>query len=343
MELTGQLLGITDLPHEQQLLTFKTAGGLYQLATGLQDHHSGVVDLINQTLTVTIVQSVRPSESGQTLVVDTLGSLRQAKETPDDKLVNALQEVDQLKDQQATLQATNDALQKENSNLKAQIERNANLAKETLAMASAKDDSDNDDDPKAGVDEFASSKRPPRKEVLSEEKQLVESESNEPTEETPKEETLTAKEAPDLAKLTATKLDDPMDLGVDIESTYEDQVSKILSDYENQASDVEDVDELIRDLKTKKDLNGHFDVNKEAEAEKHVQTRDFGDSDEITEKSDAEEANEVDDEDDATTNGYVGDDEADNSNDELDQEDAEADAYNAEDDSQEQDEMDLNF
>lgn len=116
----------------------------------------------------------------------------------------------------------------------------------------------------------------------------------------------------DTAKLVHVELDEPADLGSDIEGSYEDQAEARLAALdENVNNDDGDVQDQLRELEEAKDLNSAFDVNRaddeKAEAAKAVQTTDFGDSDEITEETDEAEAREVGEDEDDGTNGFLGD------------------------------------
>ncbi len=116
----------------------------------------------------------------------------------------------------------------------------------------------------------------------------------------------------DTAKLVHVELDEPADLGSDIEGSYEDQAEARLAALDENVNDDDgDVQDQLRELEEAKDLNGAFDVNRaddeKAEAAKAVQTTDFGDSDEITEETDEAEAREVGEDEDDGTNGFLGD------------------------------------
>lgn len=116
----------------------------------------------------------------------------------------------------------------------------------------------------------------------------------------------------DTAKLVHVELDEPADLGSDIEGSYEDQAEARLAALDENVNDDDgDVQDQLRELEEAKDLNSAFDVNRaddeKAEAAKAVQTTDFGDSDEITEETDEAEAREVGEDEDDGTNGFLGD------------------------------------
>ncbi|MEK1296537.1 hypothetical protein HCY78_05480 [Limosilactobacillus fermentum] len=116
----------------------------------------------------------------------------------------------------------------------------------------------------------------------------------------------------DTAKLVHVELDEPSDLGSDIEGSYEDQAEARLAALDENVNDDDgDVQDQLRELEEAKDLNSAFDVNRaddeKAEAAKAVQTTDFGDSDEITEETDEAEAREVGEDEDDGTNGFLGD------------------------------------
>lgn len=116
----------------------------------------------------------------------------------------------------------------------------------------------------------------------------------------------------DTAKLVHVELDEPSDLGSDIEGSYEDQAEARLAALDENVNDDDgDVQDQLRELEEAKDLNSAFDVNRaddeKAEAAKAVQTTDFGDSDEITEETDEAEAREVGEDEDDSTNGFLGD------------------------------------
>lgn len=116
----------------------------------------------------------------------------------------------------------------------------------------------------------------------------------------------------DTAKLVHVELDEPADLGSDIEGSYEDQAEARLAALDENVNDDDgDVQDQLRELEEAKDLNSAFNVNRaddeKAEAAKAVQTTDFGDSDEITEETDEAEAREVGEDEDDSTNGFLGD------------------------------------
>ncbi|MEK1415087.1 hypothetical protein HCZ20_06220 [Limosilactobacillus fermentum] len=116
----------------------------------------------------------------------------------------------------------------------------------------------------------------------------------------------------DTAKLVHVELDEPADLGSDIEGSYEDQAEARLAALDENVNDDDgDVQDQLRELEEAKDLNSAFNVNRaddeKAEAAKAVQTTDFGDSDEITEETDEAEAQEVGEDEDDSTNGFLGD------------------------------------
>lgn len=116
----------------------------------------------------------------------------------------------------------------------------------------------------------------------------------------------------DTAKLVHVELDEPADLGSDIEGSYEDQAEARLAALDENVNDDDgDVQDQLRELEEAKDLNSAFNVNRaddeKAEAAKAVQTTDFGDSDEITEETDEAEAREVGEDEDDGTNGFLGD------------------------------------
>lgn len=116
----------------------------------------------------------------------------------------------------------------------------------------------------------------------------------------------------DTAKLVHVELDEPVDLGSDIEGSYEDQAEARLAALDENVNDDDgDVQDQLRELEEAKDLNSAFNVNRaddeKAEAAKAVQTTDFGDSDEITEETDEAEAREVGEDEDDSTNGFLGD------------------------------------
>lgn len=116
----------------------------------------------------------------------------------------------------------------------------------------------------------------------------------------------------DTAKLVHVELDEPADLGSDIEGSYEDQAEARLAALDENVNDDDgDVQDQLRELEEAKDLNSAFNVNRaddeKVEAAKAVQTTDFGDSDEITEETDEAEAREVGEDEDDSTNGFLGD------------------------------------
>lgn len=116
----------------------------------------------------------------------------------------------------------------------------------------------------------------------------------------------------DTAKLVHVELDEPADLGSDIEGSYEDQAEARLAALDENVNDDDgDVQDQLWELEEAKDLNSAFNVNRaddeKAEAAKAVQTTDFGDSDEITEETDEAEAREVGEDEDDSTNGFLGD------------------------------------
>lgn len=114
----------------------------------------------------------------------------------------------------------------------------------------------------------------------------------------------------DTAKLVHVELDEPADLGSDIEGSYEDQAEARLAALDENVNDDDgDVQDQLRELEEAKDLNSAFNRadDEKAEAAKAVQTTDFGDSDEITEETDEAEAREVGEDEDDGTNGFLGD------------------------------------
>lgn len=144
------------------------------------------------------------------------------------------------------------------------------------------------------------------------ENEVTEKEIDVVDEETLTDDDSTDSAAFDTAKLVHVELDEPADLGSDIEGSYEDQAEARLAALDENVNDDDgDVQDQLRELEEAKDLNSAFDVNRaddeKAEAAKAVQTTDFGDSDEITEETDEAEAREVGEDEDDSTNGFLGD------------------------------------
>lgn len=144
------------------------------------------------------------------------------------------------------------------------------------------------------------------------ENEVTEKEIDVVDEETLTDDDSTDSAAFDTAKLVHVELDEPADLGSDIEGSYEDQAEARLAALDENVNDDDgDVQDQLRELEEAKDLNSAFDVNRaddeKAEAAKAVQTTDFGDSDEITEETDEAEAREVGEDEDDGTNGFLGD------------------------------------
>ena len=344
MRLQGKLLEVVKLPQSQgqELFTFESNGGLFQLIDP-KENGSFTNPKVGSYWELELSQFVE--RNAKQVSVQTVLSQAQDIEKPNEttdnqELAKALglagklqAQNQQVTEENKALQAKNEQLAADNNDLRNQIDDLKNQlevaqAREVIREPTESEKVTEEPTPEEAeaVSEFEQrlkdnqAKADAVAKITNSDEAQTPAENavtEEETDDVVDEETLTDDDSTDsaafdTAKLAHVELDEPADLGSDIEGSYEGQAeARLVALDENVNDDDGDVQDQLRELEEAKDLNSAFDVNRaddeKVEAAKAVQTTDFGDSDEITEETDEAEAREVGEDEDDGTNGFLGD------------------------------------